>query len=189
MPPRRWGAALRSWATPRGASTSTSANGSSRPVTVAAARAARSWSPSAGSAERVSTSSRSRPPTPSTASASSAADQPVAGWATWRTAGVVSGRHSASLCRSRSSSVVMVSSGSDAVVGAVEGKRGRLAVDERLQVHRPAPDELDVGQGVGRLVQAQLDARVLVLEQQLPAVAVVAVYYIYPRFSEVRQAE
>src|SRR5262249_32517316 len=60
---------------------------------------------------------------------------------------------------------------------------------ERGQMHRASPDVLDVGQGVRRLVEPQLDARVLVLEQQLAAVAVVAVYYIDPRFSEVSQAE
>ena len=58
-----------------------------------------------------------------------------------------------------------------------------------LQVDRPAPDELEVGQGVGRLVEAQVDPVVLVPQQQFAAVAEVAVYYIDPRFSEVRQAE
>src|SRR5262245_23359714 len=56
-------------------------------------------------------------------------------------------------------------------------------------MHRPAPDELDVGERVRRLVEPQLDARVVVLQEQLAAVAVVAVYYIDPRFSEVSQAE
>ena len=72
---------------------------------------------------------------------------------------------------------------------AVEGKHGGLALDERLQMNRPAPDELDVRQGVGRLIQAQLDAGVLVPQQQFAAVAEIAVYYINPRFAEVRQAE
>ena len=73
--------------------------------------------------------------------------------------------------------------------GAVEGQHGRLAVDDRLQMHRPAPEELEVGQRVRRLVQAQVDSVVLVPQQQFAAVAVVAVHYIDPRFAEVRQAE
>src|SRR5262249_11484275 len=101
----------------------------------------------------------------------------------------LSGRHSASLARRTASRLICLSSGFDAVVGAVEGQRGRLAVDDRLQVRRPPPDELDVGQGVGRLVEPEVDARVLLPQEQLAAVAVVAVYYINPRLAEVRQAE
>src|SRR5207237_2614264 len=60
---------------------------------------------------------------------------------------------------------------------------------ERLQVHRAAPDELEVGQHVGRLVEAEVHPVVLVPQQQFAAVAVVAVHYIDPRLPEVRQAE
>ena len=75
------------------------------------------------------------------------------------------------------------------MVGAVEGKRGRFAIDKRGQMHGPAPDRLDVRQGVGRLIEAEFDPRMHVLEQQFPAVAVIAVYYIDPRFSEISQAK
>src|SRR5581483_10744234 len=98
-------------------------------------------------------------------------------------------RHLASFSSSSASRFINLSSGFNAVFIAVEGKHGGLAIDERLQMHRPAPDKLNVRQGVGRLIQAQLDAGVLVFEQQFAAVAEIAVYYINPRFSEVRQAE
>src|SRR5262249_27117060 len=98
------------------------------------------------------------------------------------------GRQSASFRRIASSSVIRFSSGSDGVVGPVERQGRRLTVHDRLQVDGPAPDELNVRQGVGRVVQPQVHAVVVVLQEQLPAVAVVAVYYINPRFSEVRQA-
>src|SRR5207253_8436919 len=117
----------------------------------------------------------------STWSAVTAAAQPDSGWLTSRVCRPLSGRHLASFSRSSFSSVICLSSGFDRMFGPVEGKRGRLAIDDRLQVHRPPPDVLDVGEGVGRLVQAQLDAGVLVPQQQLAAVAVIPVYYIDPR--------
>src|SRR5262245_65263323 len=56
-------------------------------------------------------------------------------------------------------------------------------------MHRASPDRLNVPQRLGRVIKLEVNARVLVLEQQLAAVAVIAVYYIDPRFSEVSQAE
>src|SRR4051794_34202022 len=53
----------------------------------------------------------------------------------------------------------------------------------------PAPDEVHVGERVAGLAQAQVHALVPVPQEQLAAVAVVAVYYKDPRFAEVRQAE
>src|SRR6516164_4774695 len=47
-------------------------------------------------------------------------------------------------------------------------------------MHGSAPDGL---------VVLQIDARVGVFEQQFPAVAIIAVYYIDPRFSEISQAK
>src|SRR5262249_53705492 len=101
----------------------------------------------------------------------------------------LSKRHSASFCSSSSSRVIAFSSGFDRVFRAVEGKRGRLAVDERLQVNRPAPNELEVRQRVRGVIEPQLHAIVLVAKQQFAAVAVIAVHYKNPRFTKVRQAK
>ena len=72
---------------------------------------------------------------------------------------------------------------------AVEGERGRLALDDRLQVNRPTPDELQVGQRVFRLVLAQVHSVMFVPQQQLAAVLVVAVHDVDPRLAEVGQTE
>src|SRR5262249_21259188 len=154
---------------------------------------ARAWSSSGGASgsgvARASRSSRSSPPTLSTWSATTTADQPLPPSATVSAWPAVSGRHSASFSSSRFSSVIGLSSGSDCVVVAVEGKRGQLPIDQRRQVDGAPPDELDVGQRVGGLIQLEVHAGVSVLEKQLAAVTVVPVYYIDPWFSEVSQAE
>src|SRR6266568_1414324 len=54
---------------------------------------------------------------------------------------------------------------------------------------RSAPDELDIRQRIGRLIQPQIDAGVLMAEQKLPPVMIIAVYYIDPWFSEVCQTK
>src|SRR5436189_360003 len=101
---------------------------------------------------------------------------------------LLSGRQSATFCRTASSRFIAFSSGSDGMVGAVERQGGRLAVNERMQVHGPAPDELDVGQGLGGVVQSQVNAVVLVFEKQFTAVAVIAVHHVNPRPAVVSQA-
>ena len=75
------------------------------------------------------------------------------------------------------------------MVGAIVGKHAGLVLDHRLQVDRPGPDDLQVGHGVRRLVHLQIDAVVLVPQQQLSPVFVIAVYHKDPRFAEIRQAE
>src|SRR5262249_19578101 len=55
--------------------------------------------------------------------------------------------------------------------------------------NRPAPDELEVGQRVARLVLAEVHSIMFMTQQQLAAIAVVAVHDKNPRFAEVRQAE
>src|SRR5262245_6298738 len=72
---------------------------------------------------------------------------------------------------------------------AVKGKRGWLAIDERLQVDGPAPHELEVRQGVRRLIEFEIDPVVFVPQQEFTPVAIIAVYYINPRFAEVCQAK
>src|SRR5207302_10015248 len=138
----------------------------------AAARAGRS----AGAGPPRTTSS-SRQPTVSTWSATRATERPASSL-TRISCRPPAGPGSASLCRSSSSRVIDLSSGSDAVVGAVEGQHGRLVVHDRLEVDGSSPDVLYVRQDVGRLVEAEFDAVVLVLEEQFAAVAEVSVYYI-----------
>src|SRR5262249_5083732 len=140
-------------------------------------------------AVRNRVTSWSRQPRLSERSALTTAFQPPAGCSTSRVCRSLSGRQSASVCKSISSRVIVSSSGCVEGVGAVEGKRGRVAFEERVQMLGPAPDLLDVGQGFGGLVEPQLHPRVNVLEQQLAAIAIIAVYYIDPRFPEVSQAE
>ena len=67
------------------------------------------------------------------------------------------------------------------MLNQAEAKHGQVSVAAssfhmRSEVKLAAPDELDVGQGVGRLVEPQFDPGMQVLEQQLAAIAVIAVY-------------
>ena len=71
----------------------------------------------------------------------------------------------------------------------VERQHRGLVVHDSLDVDRPAPDELDVGQHIGGPVLLQVYAIMLMAEQQFTPVPVVAVHHVYPRFPEVRQAE
>src|SRR5262249_9224666 len=155
-----------------------------RPVTRSATPRARSSSGAglASGVRRATPTSRSRQPTVSTTSAWTVARQPPAGASTVSRSEALSGRQSASFCWSRFSRVICLPSGSDAVVGPVEGKRRRLAIDEGGEMDRPPPDELYVRQGVRSLIQTEFDSGELMLEQQFSSVAIVAVYYINPRF-------
>src|SRR5262249_50593414 len=156
---RRAGPPLRSRASLRPASTSTTDSVSSRPLTCFAVRSAQALRAAAGSAAgtglvRRRASSQRTQPIWSWRSAVSVKVQRAASSSTARLCGPSPvGRHSLSLCRSVFSRVIGVSQWFRAVFGAVEGQERRLALDDRLQVNRPAPDELDVGQDVGRPVQ------------------------------------
>ena len=64
-----------------------------------------------------------------------------------------------------------------------------LAFDDRLQMHRPAPQGLQIGQRVHRAVHTQLYSIILVPEQQFAPVFVVSVNYVDERPAVVGQAE
>src|SRR5262245_22935468 len=115
--------------------------------------------------------------------------QPLPAWATSRVCQPLSGRHSASFCRSNSSRVIDFSSGFYGVVGAVERQHGWLAVDQRLEVHRAPPDVLYVSQRIRSVVQTQFHPVELVDEEEFSTIAVISVDYVDPRLPEVGQAE
>ena len=75
------------------------------------------------------------------------------------------------------------------MVGPVKGHQAWLIVDDGVQMDRPPPNCPHIAQGVGGLVQLQVNPLVIVLEQQFAAVAVVGVGHVNPRLPEVRQSE
>ena len=51
------------------------------------------------------------------------------------------------------------------MVGAVERQMCGFVFDERLEMNRPAPKRLDVGQRIGGMIQPQIHPRVLMLQE------------------------
>jgi hypothetical protein len=51
------------------------------------------------------------------------------------------------------------------MVGTVKGQLREFVIDKRLKMNRPSPNSLDVSQGIGRVVQAQVHPRVLMLQE------------------------
>ena len=72
---------------------------------------------------------------------------------------------------------------------AVVGKAHGDAVDHGLHVDGPAPDPLHVGQRIQRPVELEVDALVLVAQQQLAAVAEIGVLDDDDGLAKVGQAE
>src|SRR5262249_1717411 len=62
-----------------------------------------------------------------------------------------------------------------AEAGAVVGQEAGLPLGLRVEVHGAVPDLLEVDQGLARVVLAQVDAFVLVREDELAAVRVVPI--------------
>src|SRR5690606_34503047 len=75
----------------------------------------------------------------------------------------------------------------DRVLLAVEAEQDRLAIGARRDAHRPPPDADERAQGFTGVVGPEVDAAMIVVEQELPAVLEVRVLDVDDGVSEIRE--
>src|SRR5262245_42193306 len=171
----------------RSRSISTALSGSSKPVTRSTMRSAQADRVRAARSAGRTVSSQTRHPSSSRRSALRIRlPSSVETRSSWRPA---AGRQSLSFSRTVLANVIVVSQGFHRVVRAVEGEHGRLLLDDGVQVDRPTPNILDIRQRISSTVQFQVDSVMLMTEQQLAPIAMVAVHHVYPRLAKVCQTE